>query len=133
MLAEESLHRLRAVVKHGLDVSVAGSPDVFEELGALLFGQRDEGIAQLVEGLAERRAPRLVPPTPAAVAAAIRAPALDAVYAAPRGIFDDLGFVFRRKLLQKTAVVGQLDGRVFFEQPQRVGQRHFAVLVVVTV
>ena len=57
------------------------------------FGQRDEGVAQLVQSLAERRAPSLIPALLAAVAAAIRAPALDAVYAAPGGVFDDLGLV----------------------------------------
>jgi hypothetical protein len=97
------------------------------------FGQRDERVAQFIQRLAERRAPRLVTARLAAVAAAVGAPALDAMHAAPGGVFDDLGFVLGRKPLQKTAVVGQLDGRVCFQHPQRIGQRHFAVLVVMAV
>ena len=110
VLAEESLHGLRAVVEHGLDIFVARLPDIFEELGALGLRQRDQSVAQLVQRLAQRRAPGLIPASMAAVAAAVGAPALDAVNAAPGGVFDDLSLVFGGKLLQKTAVVGQIDG-----------------------
>ena len=100
--AEEGVHRLRAVVEHGLDVAVARRPYVFEELAALLLGQGNEGVAQLVQSLAQRRAPGLVQARLAAVAAAIRAPALHAVRAAPGGVFDNFhsysGGNFSRKL-----------------------------------
>ena len=53
--------------------------------------------------------------------------------AAPGSVFDDLALELGRKLLEKAGVVGQLDGLVLLEQAQRVGQRHFAVLVVMAV
>ena len=130
---EESLRRLRAAVEHDFDVSVAGRPHIFEELVSFLLGQWNECIAQCVQSLAQRRSPRLVIALLAAVAAAIRAPAFHSVRAAPRGIFDDLCLVLRRKLLQVAAIVGQLDRLVHLQQAQRVGQRHLAVLVMVPI
>ena len=91
----------RAAIEHDLDVGVARGPDVLEKLRACLFGERNERVAQLVESLAQRRAPGLVPARLAAVAAAVRAPALDAMRAAPRGVFDDFALELRRKLLEK--------------------------------
>ena len=83
MRAEEPLLRLRAPVQHHFDVPVAGSPHVFEELAALLFRQRDHGVAQLVQRLPQRRPPGLVEPRRAPVAAAVRSPPLHPVYATP--------------------------------------------------
>ncbi len=83
MRGEEAVGRFRAAVENDLDVGVARGPNVFEEVAVLLLGERNERVAQLVEGLAQRRAPSLVPAGLAAVAAAIGAPALDAVHAAP--------------------------------------------------
>ena len=47
----------------------------------------------------------LVPAGPAAVAAAVGAPALDAVGAAPGGVFEDLGLPLRREAFEELAVV----------------------------
>ena len=99
MLAEKALHRLRAVVEHGLDVLVAGFPNILEEHGTLSLRQGDQSVAQFIQRKAQRRAPGLIPASMAAVAAAIGAPALHAVNAAPGGVFDDLSFVFGGKLL----------------------------------
>jgi hypothetical protein len=66
-----------------------------------LLGERDQCVAQLVEGLAQGRAPLLVPAGLAAVAAAVGAPALDAVHAAPGGVLDDLALELGRKLLEE--------------------------------
>ena len=122
-----------AAVEEDLDVGVAGGPDIAEELCALLSvsGAR----ASRSSSRAWRSGARhcLVEARLAAVASAVGAPALDAVDAAPGGVFDDFAFVFGRKLLKEAGVVGQLDGLVFFEQAERVGERHFAVLVMMTV
>ena len=80
---EEVLSGRLAAVKDDADVAVAGGPDILEELGAVLLGERSEGVAQLVESLAQRGAPLLIEAGLAAVAAAVGAPALDAVDAAP--------------------------------------------------
>ena len=132
-LRKKLLYRLRAAVEHNMDVAVARRPHILEDLAALLLGERDQCVAQLVQSLAQRRAPGLVPARPAAVAAAIGAPPLNAMHAAPGGVFDDLSLVLGRELLQEIAVVGQLDGGVFFQQAQCVGQRHLPVFVVVAV
>ena len=74
------------------------------------------GVAQLIEGLAQGRSPLLVPTRLAAVAAAVGAPALNAVRAAPRGVVDDFALALGRKLFEEAGVVGQLDGLVLFEK-----------------
>ena len=94
---------LGAAVEDDVDVGVARGPDIVEELGALLLGERSDGVAQLVESLAQGRAPLLVPAGLAAVAAAVGAPALDAVGAAPGGVFDDFALELGRKLLEEAA------------------------------
>ena len=133
MGAQEALHGFRFAVENHLDVAVARGPNVFEELAALLRGERGHGVAQLVQGLAQRRAPKLVEARLAPVAAAVGAPALHPVHTAPRGVVHDLALILGRKLLQKTAVVGQLHRLVCFQQAQRIGQRHLPVLVVVAI
>jgi hypothetical protein len=60
-----------------------------------------------VEGFAQRAAPLLVPAGLAAVAAAVGAPALDAVGAAPGGVFDDFGLPLGGKFFEELAVVGE--------------------------
>ncbi len=114
MLGKKAVRRLRAAVQHHLDVVVARGPHIAEELAAFLLRQRSHRIAQLIQSLPQRRAPSLVPSRLAAVAAAVRAPPLHAVRAAPRGVVHNLAFILRWKLRQKAAVVGQLDGLVAF-------------------
>ena len=130
---KEAFDGLRRAVENHVDVGVAGGPDIVEETAAFLFGEGNEGVAQLVESLAQGRAPELIPARLAAVAAAVGAPALDAVGAAPGGVVGDLALVLRRELLEEAAVIGELDGLVLLQQAQRVGQRHLAVLVMVAV
>ncbi len=100
---------------------------------AFLFGERRHGIAQLVQGLAQGGAPQLVVARFSAIAAAIRAPALHSMNAAPGGVLDDFALEFGRELLKKAAVVGELDGLVLFQQAQSVSQGHLTVFVVVPV
>ena len=66
-------------VEDDLDVGVAGGPEIFEERLGELLGEGGGGVAEIVEGFAEWGAPLLVPAGFAAVAAAVGAPALDAV------------------------------------------------------
>ena len=88
---EEAVVRGGGAVEDDVDVGVARGPEVDEERRGELFGERCGGVAEEVEGLAQRAAPLLVPAGLAAVAAAVGAPALDAVGAAPGGVLGDLG------------------------------------------
>ena len=103
-----------------------------QALGELL-GEGRGGVAQEVEGLAQGRAPLLVPAGLAAVAAAVGAPALDAVGAGPGGVFDDFGLPRGREFFEELAVVGELGVAVVLDPVHGVGERHLAVLVVVAV
>ena len=91
------------------------------------------GVAQEVERLAQRPAPLLVPAGLAAVAAAVGAPALDAVGTGPRCVFDHLGLPCGREFFEELAVVGELGVAVVLDPVHRVGEGHLAVLVVVAI
>jgi hypothetical protein len=80
---EEAVDRRRRAVEDDVDVVVARTPEVDEQRRDERFGQRRGGVAQEVEGLAQRRAPLLVQARLAAVAAAVGAPALYAMHTAP--------------------------------------------------
>ena len=110
---EEARRRSVAAVEDDVDVGVAGGPDIVEELAPSSFSKRGDSVAQLVEGLAQRGAPVLVAAGLAAVAAAVGAPAFDAVHAAPGGVVDNFALVLGRKLREEAGVVGELDGLVF--------------------
>ena len=49
---EEAIDVFRAAIENNLDIAIAGSPYVFEELIADFFCNRSQGIAELVEALA---------------------------------------------------------------------------------
>src|SRR5216684_4182987 len=119
--------------KDDLDVGVARGPEVFEEGLGELLGEGGGGVAEVVEGFAERGAPFLVPAGLAAVAAAVGAPAFDAVGAGPGGVFGDFGLPFRRKFFEEFAVVGEAGLVPVFDVVHAVGEGHFAVLVMVAV
>ncbi len=89
------------------DISVASAPDIFEQSPSRVFGKRRDGIPQPVESCAKRRAPSLIPTLVPAVAAAVGAPALDAVGTTPRSILDDFRLPRGRELSQELAIVGQ--------------------------
>ncbi len=108
VLGEEGVDAGGGAVEDDLDVGVAGGPEIFEEGLASCLGERGGGVAEVVEGFAQGAAPLLVPAGLAAVAAAVGAPAFDAVGAAPGGVFDDLGLPLRRELCEELAVVGEL-------------------------
>ena len=91
------------------------------------FGEGGGGVAEEVEGFAEGRAPLLVPAGLAAVAAAVGAPALDAVGAGPGGVFDDLGLPLRREFGEELAVVGEAGVAVVLDPVHGVGEGHLAV------
>ena len=120
-------------VEDDLDVGVAGGPEVFEEGLGELFGEGSGGVAEVVEGFARGGAPLLVPAGLAAVAAAVGAPAFDAVGAAPGGVFGDLGLPFRGEFFEELAVVGEVGLVAVFDHVHGVGEGHLAVLVVVAV
>ena len=94
-------------VEDDVDVGFAGGPEIFEEGLGELFGEWGGGVAEIVEGFAQGGAPFLVPSGLAAVAAAVGAPALDAVGARPGGVFDDFGLPFWGEFFEELAVVGE--------------------------
>ena len=95
--AQEALDALVGAVEDHVDVVVARRPGVAQQPRA--FALEDASPPRRAASpapRAERRAPLLVPARAAAgVAAAVAAPALDAVGAAPGGVLDDLHFVRR--------------------------------------
>ncbi len=89
-------------------------------------------IAQPVERFPERRPPALVP-VAAGAAAAIGAPALDAVGTAPRRLLADLDLVGGRIGGQERRVVREGRGPFGFDLLHRGGQRHLAEPAVMAV
>src|SRR5580704_14983913 len=78
------------------NVVVASFPGVLEDSPAELLKDRHEAVAQPIHGLANRSAPPLVPAAVhAGVASAVASPALDAVGATPRTVFENLHFFGR--------------------------------------
>ena len=133
VLGEEFDRWRRGAVEDDVDVGVAGGPEIFEEGCGELFGEGCGGVAEVVEGFAEGGAPLLVPAGLAAVAAAVGAPAFDAVGAAPGGVFDDLGLPLWGEFFEELAVVGEAGLVAVFDPVHGVGEGHLAVLVVVAV
>jgi hypothetical protein len=97
----------RGAVEDDVDVGVAGGPEVFEQGFGELLRRAERWRRGGVEGFAQGGAPLLVPAGLAAVAAAVGAPALDAVGAAPGGVFGDFGLPLRREFFEELAVVGE--------------------------
>ena len=131
--AEESCDGFGAAIEKDLNVGIASGPDITEEHGAGSFSEWDERVAEFIEGLAEGLAPELIKTGRAAVASAVGTPTLYAVSAAPGSVFDYFAFVLGRKLFEEAAVVDERDGLVLFEQPDRVGEGHFAVAMMMSV
>src|ERR1700688_1305906 len=89
MSRQEGVGARRRRVEHDRNGVVARLPRRLEELAGRLLVERRDLVAQLVQRLAQRRAPGLVPLRRAAdAAAAVLAPAVDAVDAAPGGVLD---------------------------------------------
>ena len=133
VLGEEAVLGVGGAVEDDVDVGVAGGPEVVEQRCGEGFGERSGGVAQEVEGLAQGGAPLLVPAGLAAVAAAVGAPALDAVDAGPGGVLGDLGLPLGRELREELAVVGEVGVAVVLDPVHGVGEGHLAVLVMVAV
>src|SRR5476649_1968659 len=87
----------------------------------------------MIQRRAQRTAPLLVPAFTPGVATTIAAPAFHAVITAPRRVFHDLHFQFRWMLFQELSVIGETDFSFGIDLVQGEGQRHVAILVVVTV
>ena len=130
---EEAVLGGGGAIEDDVDVGVARGPEVGEQRCGEGLGERGGRVAEEVEGFAEGCAPLLVPAGLAAVAAAVGAPALDAVDAGPGGVFDDLGLPLGREFLEELAVVGEAGVAVVLDPVHGVGERHLAVLVVVAV
>ena len=132
MRGEERVEPLRAPIEEQRGVVVAGRPRVLEVRGGARLEVRVDLIAEPVEGVAKRRPPALVP-VAARAAAAIGAPALDAVGAAPRGLLADRDLVRGRVGRQERAVVREGRRPVGFDLLDRGGQRHLAEAAVMAV
>ena len=130
---EEAVEVVGGAVEDDVDVGVAGGPEVFEEGLGDGLGEGRGAVAEEVEGFAEGGAPALIPSGLAAVAAAVGAPALDAVGAGPGGVVDDLGLPGGGEFLEELAVVGEAGEVVVLDPVEGVAEGHLAVAVVVAV
>ncbi len=134
LLLEETDDGGRGAIEDDLDVGVASGPEIFEERLGELFGEGRGGVAEVVESFTKRGAPLLIPAGLAsAVAAAVGAPALDAMHAGPGGVFRDFGLPFGREFFEELAVVGEAGLAGVFDPVHGVGEGHLAVLVMVAV
>ena len=132
MRGEERVEPLGAPLEQQRGIVVAGRPRVLEMRGGARLEVRIDLVAEPVERLAKRSPPALVPVT-ARAAAAIRAPALDAVRAAPRGPLADLDLVHGRVGRQEGRVVRERGRLVCLDLLDRRRQRHLAEAAVVAV
>ena len=99
---EEAVDGVWRAVEDDVDVGVARGPEIFEQRLGELLGEGSGGVAEIVEGFAQGAAPLLVPAGLAAVAAAVGAPAFDAMGAAPGGVFGDLGLPLVAEIFRGT-------------------------------
>ena len=131
---EEAVDRGRRAVEDDVDVVVARSSTGRCSSGAA-SASASGAVASRRKSSASRRGARHCWFTAglAAVAAAVGAPAFDAMHAAPGGVFDHLGLPLRRELFQELAVVGERCVAVRLDPVHGIGERHLAVLVVVAV
>ena len=121
VLEQEGVDAAFRAVEHDLDKVIPGAPGVMQELGGGVFVRLGGGIAQKVERVAKRRAPLLIPTGAASgVATAIRAPALDPVYAAPRGVLAQFDLPARRIEVEELSINGELREILSFDVFQRV-------------
>src|SRR6185437_14654110 len=120
-------------VEDYIDVGITGGVQIAEKVWRKLSGEGRDTVANAIERDAERGAPVLVPALMASIAAAVGAPALDTVGAAPGGVLDDLGFVLGRKQFQELAVIGELRMPFALDALECPGQRHFAERMMVAV
>ena len=134
MLGQKCRHLFGGAIQDDVDEVVASRPGVFQRLGAAPLECRRQRVAQPIERLPQRLAPRLIPLGMAAgVAAAIRSPAFESVRTTPGGVLENFDPVIRRVHLQELAVVRELGELARVDAPQSEGERHLAVMVMMTV
>ena len=105
-----------------------------EKLASLVLERRRHLVAEPVESVAKWRAPLLIPPERGArAAAAVGAPACDAVWAAPRRVLVNLDLVSRWEVFEKLPVVRELREVILLDVVERVGERHVALRMMMPV
>src|SRR5665647_3245706 len=108
MRGQEPIARRGCAQQHHVDVRIARDPRITEQLRADLIERERSLPAQPVERVAQGPPPLLVPAgLAAAVAAAVAAPALDAMDTAPRRVLRELDLPRRRDLRAVLGVVRQ--------------------------
>ena len=132
MSGDESRCVLALWIEDHLDELVAREPGVAQEPSRFALVEHRELVAEDVERGAERGAPVLPPSGSSACrAAAVAAPALDSVRAAPGGPVEDLRLVSGREQLQRLRQVHQLDVPALGELADRRSDHLVAALAVV--
>ena len=112
-------------------VLVPRLPRIAEEPAGLGLEHRGQAVAQPVQRLTQRCAPRLVPPmAPTGAVPAVAPPPFDAVPAAPRARDEQLGLVLGRVRRDERADATHTDGGVGREDLQCPAERHLAEPVV---
>src|SRR6185437_3167537 len=131
---KKAVYGIFGPVENNVDIVVARSPWIFEQILCLLLELGRNSIAQPIQRLSQRRKPLLIPSgMPAGITAAVGPPALDSMYAAPRGVFNDLRQNFGRMHLEELPVINQLSLAAGLNAVQSVTQRHLAIMMMVTV
>src|ERR1019366_3751620 len=133
VINEECFPGLLGAIKNYADVVVASGPWVADIVLQTRLEDGSQFVAQPVERRPQRSAPLLVPRMSAGVASTIAAPAFDAVDATPRTVVDDLHEMFGGMFFQKFAVVGELGDVPSLDFVQCIGERHFAMVVMMAV
>ena len=133
-MGKEAVHALRRAIQNHRYVFIARFPHVCEEYCSSLLVERQRRVAEPIERIAQWRAPFLVPPIASSgIAAAVLAPACDAVRATPGTVLDDLRFMLRWMFLQVLAVVRELGDSLFFDVLERISKGHVSVCVMMSV
>src|SRR3954466_5171724 len=70
---------------------------------------------------------------PSGIAAAVGAPALDSMHAAPGTVLDNFGDVVRGMALEKLTIVRKHREVIRLNMMQSIGQRHFSKTVVMAI
>ena len=133
VLVQETLHVIRRPVEDDVNVVIACRPRVFQKRARFVLVLGRDRAPQEIERRTQRGAPFLIPSGVARIATTITPPPLHAVLTAPGSVLDDLDLMGGRMKLQEIPVVGGLSQFVCLDIVQRIGERHFAKPMMVSI
>src|SRR5262249_4441826 len=122
MAKEESLHVCWVSVQHNVDIGITHFPGFLKVVTCVAVTHPVEMTFQLIERSAECTAPFLLP-APSAIAAAIRATALDAMNTTPGAVLVDLYLPFGGMEFEILTIIGELNIVTLAQFLEYIGQR----------